>query len=150
MISINLTTTYLWLPVPPNDMREALTPPFPLRASLIQGSAFIRLFGAHLDHSWDQCKSDEKFFWRGGGRGIGVQWPKMTLECFICDPRSQKISGWEPPDPPLKRIANTCIHYWVLHYTLSGPFQASWSSARQSPVNNGSSSLDILITHWTL
>ncbi len=22
--------TYLWLPVPPNDMREALTPPFPL------------------------------------------------------------------------------------------------------------------------
>ncbi len=29
-ISINLITTYLWLPVPPNDMREALTPPFPL------------------------------------------------------------------------------------------------------------------------
>ncbi len=52
------------------------------------------------DHSWDQCKSEENFFWRGGGWSNGVLWPKMTLECSICDPRSQKnFWGW-PPDPP--------------------------------------------------
>ncbi len=39
-------------------------------------------------------------FWRGGGWGIGVQWPKMALKCTICDPRSQRISGRGPSDPP--------------------------------------------------
>ncbi len=41
------------------------------------------------------------FFWRGGGRGIGVHWLKMALECTICNPRSQKISGGGPPDPEI-------------------------------------------------
>ncbi len=37
----------------------------------------------------------KRFFLRGAG--IGVQWPKMALECAICDPRSQEHSGGGPP-----------------------------------------------------
>ncbi len=66
------------------------------------------------------------FFWGVGGRGIGVQWPKMTQECIICDPRSQKISGGAPPDPPKGgcffwvHFRNTSIHYRAWHFALSG------------------------------
>ncbi len=44
------------------------------------------------------------FFWRGGGRDVGVQWPKMALEGTICDPRRQKYSWGRTPRPPWKRL----------------------------------------------
>ncbi len=41
-----------------------------------------------------------KGFWRGWGKGIGGQWPKMALECTICDPKSAKKIGGGPQTPP--------------------------------------------------
>ena len=43
-------------------------------------------------HSWHQCKSEEKFFWRGEGRGIGVHPIIMTTfllsHCFAWNLRT--------------------------------------------------------------
>ncbi len=103
--------------------------------SLFQAFQVFRLFGAHLDHFWYQCKSDANFFfWGVGGRGIGVQWPKMTLECIICDPRCPKISGGGP-QPPLKRERFLWDSFNKhLHTLRSSALYAFWSSARQTPV----------------
>ena len=47
------------------------------------------------------------FFWRGGGRVIGIQWPKMALECTTCDARSQKIKNVHTPQ-------STALHAFIL------------------------------------
>ena len=67
------------------------------------------------------------YFWRGGGRGIGVQWAKIALECTVCDHRSQEDSSGGPPDPPERGCFNhgsfnkhlPCIHWRARHYALS-------------------------------
>ncbi len=60
----------------------------------------FRLFSTSHDHSWDQCKSEENFFWGRWGYGY---WGKMTpkaLECTICGPQIQKIFWGRTPRPP--------------------------------------------------
>ncbi len=82
----------------------------------------FRLFSNSQDHSWDQCKSEEKFFKGGGVIGNGVKWHKKHWNAPFLE--SKKILGEDPhtpynkPYPPefLKQAA--CIPHQTCHYTL--------------------------------
>ena len=82
---------------------------------------------------WTIPKSEEKFFLKGRCRVIGVQLPKMALECTTCDSRSQKIKRVHTPQSTaLRAFRLFCRNpFWSLEvYFLA---IQSWYVHRNSP-----------------
>ena len=106
--------------------------------SFFQAFQSFRLFGTHIDHSWDQCKSDEKIL------GQSPSTPPPTLS----EPKSLRIYYFkvsifqnflgEDPHTPLTYKDATFMHVALLAVLLDlattlCAFQDFLSSARLTP-----------------
>ena len=89
---------------PPIIQRRTRTTKYHAWIKIFRLKSDFRLFSNSQYHSRDRCKSEEKIFWGGGGRGIWLKLPTIAPECTPWNPWRQRFSGGRTPRPPCKRI----------------------------------------------